>query len=176
MADVAVTFPELVVEEPRSERRYDIFLQPTFVLPVVVLALLVIAAVFAPLLAPYDPVQTSLSQRLKPPMFAGGTSAHVLGTDKLGRDILSRLIFGARVSLGISLVVIIITSVVGTTLGIMAGYLGGWVDSLVMRVTDTSLSLSVILIWLLLAVTMGPSFTTVVLSLSLLGWAPYARL
>jgi peptide/nickel transport system permease protein len=117
-----------------------------------------------------------LIERLKPPVFAGGSEAHLLGTDKLGRDVLSRIIFGARVSLSVSLLVILITSTIGTTLGILGGYLGGWVDGLLMRITDISLAFPGILIALLLAVTLGPSFTTVVLAVSLLGWAPYARL
>lgn len=177
--DVAVGLPELVVEEVadrRPARRYDIFLQPNFFLPVVVLVVMVFCAIFAQQVAPYDPLQTSLSARLQPPAFAGGSSAHLLGTDKLGRDVLSRIIFGARVSLSVSLLVILITSTVGTTLGIMGGYLGGFTDALLMRVTDISLAFPGILIALLLAVTMGPSFTTVVLAISLLGWAPYARL
>src|SRR6202022_2076526 len=102
--------------------------------------------------------------------------SHVLGTDKLGRDVLTRIIFGARVSLSVSLVVILITSTIGTTLGILGGYLGGFVDSLLMRITDISLAFPFILIGFLLAVTLGPSVTTVVLAVSVLGWAPYARL
>lgn len=178
--DVAVSTPELIVEPEiavrRDARNWDMFLQPNFAIPAVVLLLLVVAAVFAPRLAPYDPLQTSLTARLQPPVFAGGSEAHLLGTDKLGRDVLSRIIFGARVSLSVSLLVILITSTVGTTLGIVGGYLGGVVDSVLMRITDISLAFPVILIALLLAVTMNPSFTTVVLSLSLLGWAPYSRL
>jgi peptide/nickel transport system permease protein len=177
--DVAVGSPELVLEaEERkpSAHRWDIFLQLNFLLPATVLLLTVIAAVFAQSLAPYDPLQTSLTDRLKPPAFAGGSGAHFLGTDKLGRDVLSRIIFGARVSLSVSLLVILITSSIGTTLGIMGGYLGGWVDSLLMRVTDVSLAIPSIVIALLLAVTLGPSFLTVVLAISILGWAPYARL
>jgi peptide/nickel transport system permease protein len=177
--DVAVGLPELVAEqvgESRPARRLDIFLQPNFFLPALVLVLLVICAIFAGQLAPYDPLQTSLTARLQPPTFAGGTSAHLLGTDKLGRDVLSRIIWGARVSLSVSLLVILITATVGTTLGIVGGYLGGFMDALLMRITDVSLAFPGILIALLLAVTMGPSFTTVVLAVSLLGWAPYARL
>jgi peptide/nickel transport system permease protein len=177
--DVAVGLPELVVDEAREQpqaRRWDIFLQPNFLLPTVVLATLLLCALFAGQIAPYDPLQTSLSARLAPPAFAGGTSAHLLGTDKLGRDILSRIIFGARVSLSVSLLVILITSTIGTTLGIVGGYLGGFADAILMRVTDVSLAFPGILIALLLAVTMGPSFTTVVLAISLLGWAPYSRL
>jgi peptide/nickel transport system permease protein len=177
--DVAVGLPELVVEaeeKQRPARRWDIFLQLNFLIPALVLSLLVIMAVFAPLLAPYDPLQTSLSARLQPPAFAGGTTAHILGTDKLGRDVLSRIIYGARVSLSVSLLVILVTATIGTVLGIVGGYLGGVSDGFLMRFTDISLAFPGILIALLLAVTMGPSFTTVVLAICLLGWAPYARL
>jgi peptide/nickel transport system permease protein len=176
--DITIARPELVVEAGAkgSARRWDIFLQLNFCIPVAVLLLLVAAAIFAQQLSPYDPLQTSLTQRLQPPAFAGGTVAHVLGTDKLGRDVLSRIIFGARVSLSVSLVVILITSTIGTTLGILGGYLGGFADGLLMRITDIGLAFPFILIGFLLAVTLGPSVTTVVLAISLLGWAPYARL
>ena len=86
------------------------------------------------------------------------------------------MIYGSRVSLSVALLVIVITSTIGTALGILGGYLGGWLDSVLMRITDISLAFPGILIALLLAVTLGPSFTTVVLAISLLGWAPYARL
>ena len=97
--DVAIAYgEELQVEsaQRRKTRRWDIFLQLNFLLPVTVLVLMVFAAIFAGQIAPYDPLQTSLSQRLQPPAFAGGTSAHLLGTDKLGRDILSRIMPGIR--------------------------------------------------------------------------------
>jgi peptide/nickel transport system permease protein len=176
--DIAIGRPELVVDvaEQRRDRRWDSFLKLNFCLPAIVLLLLVVAAIFAPQLAPYDPLHTSLTERLQPPAFAGGSDAHLLGTDKLGRDVLSRIIFGSRVSLSVSLLVILVTSTIGTTLGILGGYLGGWVDGLLMRITDISLAFPGILIALLLAVTLGPSLNTVVLSISLLGWAPYARL
>ncbi len=176
--DVALGRPEVLVEarQRRSSRRWDIFLQPNFCIPVTVLTIMLIGAIFAPQLSPYDPLQTSLSARLQPPAFAGGTDAHLLGTDKLGRDVLSRIIWGARVSLSVSLLVILITGTIGTALGILSGYFGGWADGLIMRVTDVSLAFPGILIALLLAVTLGPSFTTVVLAVSLLGWAAYARL
>src|SRR5207248_2352632 len=98
----------------------------------IVLVLMVTCAILAGQVAPYDPLQTSLSARLQPPAFAGGSAAHLLGTDKLGRDVLSRIIFGARVSLSVSLLVILITSTIGTTLGIVGGYLGGFTDALLM--------------------------------------------
>src|SRR5579859_7981750 len=119
--DIAIGHPELVVEvdEKAPQRRWDIFLKLNFLLPAAVLVLLVVSAVFASQLAPYDPLHTSLTERLQPPAFAGGTGAHLLGTDKLGRDVLSRIIFGSRVSLSVALLVIAITSTIGTTLGIL---------------------------------------------------------
>jgi peptide/nickel transport system permease protein len=152
-------------------------MQMTFIIPVVVLALLVLVAMFAPFLAPYPPTKISLPHRLLPPFFIdGGSTAHFLGTDLIGRDVLSRVFYGARVSLSVSLIVIFITSSIGTMLGIIAGYLGGRADTVLMRITDVSLAIPQILIALLLAVVLGPSFKTVVLAISILGWAPYARL
>jgi peptide/nickel transport system permease protein len=176
--DVALGRPDILVEvkERRAPRGWDIFLQPNFCIPVAVLTIMLFGAIFAPQISPYDPLQTSLTARLQPPAFAGGTDAHLLGTDKLGRDVLSRIIWGARVSLSASLLVILITATIGTTLGILSGYFGGWSDGMIMRVTDVSLAFPGILIALLLAVTLGPSFSTVVLAISLLGWAAYARL
>ncbi|MCJ7426562.1 MAG: ABC transporter permease [Dehalococcoidales bacterium] len=158
-------------------KRKSIFLEITFILPVAVLFLLVIMAIFAPLLAPYPYDQISMQDRLLPPFFMdGGTTAHLLGTDNIGRDILSRVIYGAQISLSISLIVIAITASIGTVLGILAGYLGGRTDAFLMRVTDISLSFPAILIAILMAVTIGPGYWTVVLAISMLGWAPYARL
>jgi peptide/nickel transport system permease protein len=167
-------------------RRVHIVRQLTLIIPAIVLFLLVLAAIFADLswlglpdvgLAPYDPVKISMSERFLPPFWAEeGSTAHILGTDNIGRDILSRVIYGSRISLSVSLLVIVITAGVGTVLGIIAGYLGGRTDGFLMRVTDVSLSFPPILIALLLAATMGPGYWTVVLALSILGWAPYARL
>lgn len=128
-------------------------------------------------LAPYSPTKMSLPDRLLPPFWSeGGTTEHLLGTDKMGRDILSRLIFGARISLSVSFLVILITSFIGTFLGILAGYLGGRIEALLMRITDISMAFPPILVAMLLIVSMNPSFVTVVLAISILGWAPYARL
>lgn len=154
-----------------------VILQPNFIIPVVILTLLVICAIFAPLLAPYNPTVNSLKDRNLPPFFAnGGSTAHFLGTDGFGRDIFSRVIYGARVSLSVSMLVILITASIGTILGIFSGYMGGRWDTVLMRVTDVSLAFPAILIALLMAVILGPSFWTVVIAISLLGWAPYARL
>ncbi|MCJ7604789.1 MAG: ABC transporter permease [Dehalococcoidales bacterium] len=158
-------------------RRFRVMRSLTLIVPVTVLALLVITAIFAPLLAPYDPVKVSLLERRIPPFFQeGGSMNHPLGTDNLGRDIMSRAIYGARISLSVSLLVIAITAAVGTLLGITAGYLGGRTEGFIMRVTDVSMAFPGLLIAMLLAVILGPSIMTVVLALSMLGWAPYARL
>jgi peptide/nickel transport system permease protein len=169
-----------------SVKRVHIARQLTLIIPAIVLFLLVLAAIFADLswlglpdvrLAPYDPVKISMPERFLPPFWAeGGSTEHLLGTDNIGRDILSRVIYGSRISLSVSLLVIVITAGVGTVLGIIAGYLGGRTDGFLMRVTDVSLSFPPILLALLLAATMGPGYWTVVLALSILGWAPYARL
>jgi peptide/nickel transport system permease protein len=158
-------------------RRTRIMKNLTFIIPVTILSLIILMAIFADLVAPCDPVKMSLPDRLMPPFWGeGGSTEHLLGTDKMGRDILSRLIFGARISLSISLLVIAITAMVGTILGIVGGYLGGRTEAFLMRITDISMAFPAILVAMLLCVSMGPSFTTVVVAISMLGWAPYARL
>lgn len=149
----------------------------TFFIPATILTIVVLTAIFAPLVAPYDPTKGKMTERRIPPAFLeGGSTAHLLGTDNLGRDTLSRLIYGARVSLSVSLLAILITSVVGTILGILAGYLGGRVDAFIMRITDIAMAFPGLLLAMLLAVGLGPGFFTVVFALSILGWAVYARL
>src|SRR5688572_18169179 len=163
--------PPRVAQAMRELRRY----------PVVALTLLVLflvgPALLAPLVAPHDPLKGSLSKRLKPPVWdERGSSTHLLGTDKLGRDILSRMIYGARVSLTVSMVAIFVGGIIGTGLGLMSGYFGGKVDSLLMRLVDISLSLPTILLALVLVAAVGPSFGTVLTVLVVLLWARYARL
>jgi len=176
MATVTVTTlpwyaPPRIAQAIGQVRRY----------PVVPLALLmfllVIPALLATQVAPYDPLEGSLANRLKPPAWQqGGTSEYLLGTDKLGRDILSRLIHGARVSLMVSMVAIFVGGIIGTSLGLMSGYFGGWVDAVLMRLVDISLSLPTILLALVLVAAVGPSFGTVIGVLVVLLWARYARL
>jgi len=141
------------------------------------LLFLVIPAVFAPWVAPHDPYDGSLSDRLAPPVWQqGGTTEHLLGTDKLGRDMLSRIIYGARVSLTVSLIAIFVGGIIGTAMGLISGYFGGWVDAVIMRLVDISLSLPTILLALVLVAAVGPSFGTVITVLIVLLWARYARL
>jgi peptide/nickel transport system permease protein len=149
----------------------------TFYIPAIILALLVLTAIFAPLLAPHDPTELNILATYKPPFFLeGGSTENLLGTDRLGRDVLSRLIYGSRISLSVSLIVIGICASLGTGLGILAGYVGGRLEAVLMRIVDVCMAFPGLLLAMLLVVSLGPGYWTVVLSLSVLGWAPYARL
>jgi peptide/nickel transport system permease protein len=154
--------------------------------PAIIMTIMVLLAIFANLawiglpdvgIAPYDPNDGKMRDRLLPPAFIeGGKIDYLLGTDRLGRDILSRVIFGARVSLSVSILVIFITAFIGTILGITAGFIGGRIEGFIMRVVDVALSFPGLILALLLATIIGPGFWTVVAALSILGWAGYARL
>ncbi|MEQ9164496.1 MAG: ABC transporter permease [Ilumatobacter fluminis] len=141
------------------------------------LIVLVFVAVFAPLLAPHDPHDQNLVNRLAPPGFMdGGSWEYPLGTDSLGRDVLSRLMYGARISLLVGLSVVAIAGIVGVALGLIAGYKGGRIDRIVMRTVDTQIAFPGLLIAILLASLLGPSVKTVVIVLSINGWMIYARM
>ena len=143
----------------------------------VLLIVLVVPAVFADVIAPYKPLEApgGIRQRLQPPAFAGGTSDHLLGTDKTGRDMLSRILHGSRVSIIISVIGITIAGSIGVTLGLIAGYYGGKIDSVIMRLVDVSLSIPPVLLALSLATAMSPSFRTVIIVVSALLWSIYCR-
>ena len=143
----------------------------------VLLIVLVIPAIFADQIAPHNPTRGSLSGRLLPPMWLpGGSSEHILGTDKVGRDILSRIIHGSRISVIIAMIAIVVSGVIGTALGIIAGYWGRWVDALIMRLVDISLSIPIILLGLVLVAALGPRTSTVIGVIVVLLWSRYARL
>ena len=140
------------------------------------IALFVVAALVAPLLSLPDPTAQSLRARFTPPAWVdGGSREHLLGTDRLGRDLLSRIVWGARVSLAAGVVTVLLASAFGAAVGLAAGYYGGRVDATLMRITDATLSFPVILLALILAVTVGPSFTNVVIAIAVILWARYAR-
>ena len=136
----------------------------------IVVCILVLSAIFAPWLAPYDPYQVSLDNRLQPP---GG--AHILGTDELGRDILSRLFFGARVSLWVGIVTVAASGLIGVSGGLVAGYLGGYWDAVIMRVVDVFLAFPVILLAIAIVAVRGPGLNNVLIALALVYWTAYAR-
>jgi peptide/nickel transport system permease protein len=140
-----------------------------------VLGLVVFVAIGAPVLAPHDPLSQSLDQRLSPPLLFGGTTAHLLGTDELGRDILSRLMFGAGVSLAIGVAAVLISGVLGTGVGVVAGFYGGLVDEISMRLADLRMALPFVLLVIVTIVVFGPGLQNVIVILGLTGWVPYAR-
>jgi peptide/nickel transport system permease protein len=141
----------------------------------ILLGLILLAAVFAPLLAPHDPYGQDLSRRLVPPVwYARGSWQFMLGTDKLGRDYLSRLLYGARVSLLIGVAAASISGLIGTTLGVLAGYFGGRVDAVISYVITTRLAMPVVLVALAMSSLIGGSLKTVILLLGLLLWDRFA--
>lgn len=146
-------------------------------IPLIIMVIMIFIALFCPLLAPYSPTDGDLSNKLMPPFWDGrGSIEHPLGTDTFGRDILTRLMYGARISLSVSLVGILAGMGFGTTLGLLSAYYGRIADSLIMRIVDISLSMPPILIAILLAVVIGSSFGTVVFVVALLLWPRYARM
>jgi peptide/nickel transport system permease protein len=139
------------------------------------LAAIILLAAFAPLIAPYDPNAQNLTQRLIPPVwYGGGSGSHILGTDNLGRDYLSRIIYGARISLLIGFAVMVISGLIGTVLGIVAGYFGGRVDTVVTFIIALRLALPVILVALAVVAIIGGSLAIVILVLGLLKWDRFA--
>jgi peptide/nickel transport system permease protein len=142
-----------------------------------VLAVVTGAAVGAPLLSPTDPIRNDLLERLTPPMWSvGGRAAHPLGTDTLGRDVLSRLLYGARVSLVVGFVTVIVSGAVGVALGVLGGFYGGWLDDVLMRAGDIQLAFPVLLLGVAMLSVLGPGVGNLVLVLALSSWITYARI
>lgn len=137
----------------------------------ILIMLIILIAVFAPLVAPYDHLKQSLSERLAHP-----SAAHWLGTDELGRDVLSRIIFGARISLTIGLVPTLISMAIGTVLGLYAGFYGGKVDFVIMRLADVMLAFPSLLLAMVVMYTMGGGLINIFIALSLVNWASTARI
>jgi peptide/nickel transport system permease protein len=147
------------------------------VLPLAILVPFVLIALFAPVIAPYDPTDPIPGAKIFEPPFwmPGGSARWLLGTDFQARDVLSRLIFGARVSLIVGVTGTIVAGSIGTTMGILSGYLGGWVDQVIMRVTDAWLALPAIIFAIFLATMVGPSMWNIVIILGIVYWTRYAR-
>jgi peptide/nickel transport system permease protein len=131
----------------------------------------VLVAAIGPALTPYDPASQTLSERLEPPSLS-----HPFGLDELGRDILARLVAGARISLAVGLAVVSVSSLIGMALGSIAGYFGGFVDDAISRVVDVLMAFPGILLAIALVAVLGPSLTNVILALCVIGWVGYARL
>ncbi len=134
--------------------------------------IVVICAIFAPIISTHDPYEMNMSDRLLTPMEDG----HILGTDQYGRDLFTRIIYGARVSLEVGLVSVVLAMLIGVTLGLISGYYGGWVDTIIMRIVDIVLSFPVLLLAIALVAALGPGIENVILALAFVYWTNYARI
>ncbi|HEX5319394.1 MAG TPA: ABC transporter permease [Stellaceae bacterium] len=174
MAVITPADTAVVIDAPRPRRANHFGDVPK--IPLIILGTITFLALFANFIAPHNPELGSLTMRFKPPFWmAKGSYSHLLGTDQLGRDVLSRLIFGARVSMVVGFTAVLFAGTVGTVVGIVSGYLGGWVDQVIMRLTDTWLALPALTFAIFLAAIVGPSMWNIVIILGLVYWTRYAR-
>ncbi len=165
----------LALAQPGKKKK--IRLSPTVVIFCTIGLILILMAILAPWIGLHNPNVGILDDRLKPPFWqSGGSLEFPLGTDTLGRDILTRMIYGARTTLSVCALVVIIAGSTGTFLGILAGYIGGWADIIIMRAVDLVYSLPAILLALLLGAIFGPSFQILIFIISFTMWAGYARM
>ncbi|HLR74926.1 MAG TPA: ABC transporter permease [Virgibacillus sp.] len=143
----------------------------TGMLGFIIIVLLIIISIFGQWIAPYDPLHAEFSKKLLPPL----TDGHILGTDQLGRDILSRIILGARVSVIIGLATVLVAGLFGSIVGIIAGYFRGWIDVVLMRIVDVQLSFPFILLVLVINAIIGTGLRNIIISLAIGGWVIFAR-
>jgi peptide/nickel transport system permease protein len=170
----------LAAETPRAAERSRVWRKlarnPMALAGCAILLVVVGAALAAPWVTPHDPAKQSLIRRFSPPIWApGGHPAHLLGTDQVGRDVLSRMIHGARISLLIGVSAVVVSVLVGVTLGLLAGFLAGRVDTVIMTIVDIFLSFPPLLLALAFVAALGPSLITIIVVLGLTGWERYAR-
>lgn len=149
---------------------------PRIVFGLGVLVVMVIAALGAPLLAPHDPLEQDLLNSFLPPIWVtGGDADFLLGTDSLGRDLLSRLIYGTRVALVVALIAATLTGILGTSLGLLAGYYGGWVDTVISRMVDIWMSFPAVLLSIVLVAVIGAGLHAVVIAIVIIDWTRFCR-
>lgn len=163
--------------QKNKKRKQRISIEPGAVVGLVIILVMVFLAVLAPVLAPFDPSEISLVGRLKAPGYIDASgNRHVLGTDHMGRDVLSRIVHGARISLFVGIVSVSITAIVGTVLGMLAGYVGGAVETLVMRFVEITMTLPSELLALALIGVMGSGLKNIIIAVVITRWAKYARI
>lgn len=173
-AEYAARRRRLLWERRRKQARKDVYLltrNPLTVAGMVIVGLLIIAGILAPLLAPYDPVKFDIRDALQPP-----SAAHWLGTDEMGRDIFSRILYGAAISLRVGLMAVASIAAIGIPIGLIAGTAGGRTDTIIMRIADVFLSFPQLVLALAIATVLGGGLQNVVIALAVAGWPWYARL
>jgi len=179
MDSQALTPSSVFVGQPRVLSRWQklaIQLRAAPLIPLFLLALLVFTATFADFLAPHDPTIGNLRYRYRPPAWQErGSAEFLLGTDHMGRDVLSRLIYGSRISLFVGTIAVLVAGIIGTTLGILSGFRGGWVDQVIMRLTDSWLAIPAVSFAILLAALTRPSEWNIAIILGAVYWTRYAR-
>lgn len=170
----AETVPTERLRRRRGKRRMP--MPATIVVSVAVLAVIVVSALAAPIVAPHDPLAQDLINRsLLPPAFAGGDWSYPLGTDALGRDLLSRIIYGGRVSLLVGLAATTIAGLLGLVIGVLSGYFGGWIDIVFMRIADVQQAFPFILLAIVVMAVWGPGLFNLIVVLGVTGWVIFAR-
>ncbi|WP_240033930.1 ABC transporter permease [Planococcus salinus] len=166
-------------KKPSSFKRWSKLLlrSKTGTVGLVIVLFVFLVAVLAPVLAPHDPAAINAANMLKPPFWMeGGSTAHLLGTDNLGRDILSRIIYGSQISLLVGITSVVVAGIIGVTVGLIAGYYGGFIDNALMRLVDSFLAIPTILFALVILSVFGPSVITLIFVLGATNWVNYARL
>jgi peptide/nickel transport system permease protein/dipeptide transport system permease protein len=170
-----LTDPE--TRHPFFDQLEKLFKNKTGLAGLIVITIFVLTALFAPLISPHDPVENALYDQLKPPIWEqGGTSRNILGTDDLGRDILSRLIYGARVSLMVGVVSVGIAVFFGTFLGAIAGFFKGWLDNIIMRIMDIILAFPGILLAIVIVAYLGPGLRNAMIAIGVISIPRFARI
>ncbi len=169
------TNPE--TRHPFFDQLEKLFRNKTGVAGLIIITIFVFLAIFAPLISPHDPVENALYEQLKPPVWEeGGAMKNILGTDDLGRDMLSRLIYGARVSLMVGLVSVGIALFIGTFFGAIAGYYGGWLDNIIMRIMDIILAFPGILLAIVIVAYLGPGLKNAMMAIGIIAIPRFARI
>ncbi|MDQ0218604.1 ABC transporter permease [Peribacillus cavernae] len=155
----------------------QIFKSRTGVLGLFILTLVVLIALLAPFISPHDPAKVDITATLLPPSWVeGGSAEHLLGTDNMGRDLLSRIIYGSQISLLVGISSVVVAGLIGVLIGLVSGYYGGWIDNVLMRIVDAFLSIPNILFTLVILGIFGPSLITLILVIGATNWVNYARI
>jgi peptide/nickel transport system permease protein len=181
MATTAIASPAAAAQDAafagtRTASLRRLARDPAALIGAVIVAIVVVCALFAPWIARADPNAQDLAATLQPPMWiAGGTHAHPLGTDNLGRDLLARIIWGTRVSVIVGISVVAIGGTIGVTAGLLAGYRRGWVDAIIARITDVQLAFPLVLLAVAIVAVVGPGLGTVIAAIGLTSWVQYVR-